>query len=151
MIYAAITVLIISADFLVKYFIKTNVALGEVFASVGAVADFTYVQNKGAAFSMLYGRVSLLSVVSIAFCIGVVIFWIVKKPEKPLLCTAISLMFAGAAGNAIDRIIYGHVVDFISLKFMHFPVFNIADMAITIGAALIILYTFLFDKDTNKV
>ena len=56
------------------------------------------------------------------------------------------LMFAGAAGNAIDRIRLGYVVDYINLKFMNFPVFNIADIAITVGAALLVLYVILFDK-----
>ena len=150
MIYGIVAALIIIADFLTKYFIKTNVALGNAFFSVPGLVDFTYVQNRGAAFSMFSGKVSVLSVVSIAFCIAVVIYWIVKKPKHPLLCAALSMMFAGALGNAIDRVFYGFVVDFIAVRFIDFPVFNIADMAITIGAALVIVYVIFFDKDTKN-
>ena len=147
MIYGIIAALIVIADFLTKYFIKNNIALNDVFFSAPKLVDLTYVQNRGAAFSMFSGRVSVLSVVSIAFCVGVVIYWVVKKPENPLLCTAVSMMFAGALGNAVDRIFYGFVVDFIAVRFIDFPVFNIADMAITIGAALVIIYVIFFDKD----
>ena len=150
MIYGIIAALIVIADFLTKYFIKSNVALGDVFFSIPKLVDFTYVQNRGAAFSMFSGRVSVLSVVSIAFCVAVVIYWIVKQPRHPLLCTALSMMFAGALGNAIDRVFYGFVVDFIAVKFIDFPVFNIADMAITIGAAVVIIYVIFFDKDTKN-
>ena len=150
MIYGIIAALIVIADFLTKYLIKTNVGLYDVFFSVPKLVDLTYVQNKGAAFSMFSGKVSVLSVVSIAFCIGVVIYWVVKKPKSPLLCTAIAMMFAGALGNAIDRIFYGFVVDFIAVRFIDFPVFNVADMAITIGAALVILYVIFFDKDEKN-
>ena len=150
MIYGIIAALIVIADFVTKYFIKNNIALGDVFFSVPKLVDFTYVQNKGAAFSMFSGRVSVLSVVSVAFCIGVIAYWIVKKPKHPLLCTALALMFAGALGNAIDRVFCGFVVDFIAVRFIDFPVFNIADMAITIGAALVIIYVIFFDKDTKN-
>ena len=150
MIYGIIAALIVIADFLTKFYIKTNIALGGVFFSVPRLVDFTYVQNRGAAFSMFSGRVSVLSVVSIAFCIAVVVYWVMKRPKHPLLCTALSMMFAGALGNAIDRVFYGYVVDFIAVRFISFPVFNIADMAITIGAALVIIYVILFDKDTKN-
>ena len=59
------------------------------------------------------------------------------------------LMFAGAFANAIDRIFRGFVIDFIETTFIAFPVFNIADIAITIGAALLIVYILFFDKKTD--
>ena len=150
MIYGIITALIVVADFLTKYFIKNNIALGNVFFSVPKLVDLTYVQNRGAAFSMFSGRVPVLSLISIAFCIGVIVYWVVKKPKNPLLCTALAMMFGGALGNAVDRIFYGFVVDFIAVRFIDFPVFNVADMAITIGAALVIIYVIFFDKDTKN-
>ena len=150
MIYGIIAALIVIADFVTKYLIKNNISLGSVFFSVPHFFDFTYVQNKGAAFSMFSGKVSVLSVVSIAFCVAVVIYWVIKKPKHPLLCTALAMMFSGALGNAVDRVFYGYVVDFIAVRFIDFPVFNIADMAITIGAALVIIYAIFFDKDENN-
>lgn len=147
MIYAIIAAVIAAADFITKYLINQNVALGETFANIGSLFSFTYVRNEGAAWSMLSGKIPLLSLISVAFCIGVIIYWIKRRPTHPLLSTAISMMFAGALGNAIDRICYGYVIDFIAAKFIDFPVFNIADIGITVGAVLIVIYIIFFDKD----
>ena len=144
-ICALAAALIIAADRLTKLWIAGNLAVGETAASV-PLFNITYVQNKGAAFSMIIGRLGLLSLVSIAFCIAVIVYFIVKKPTNRLLCISLAMMFAGALGNAWDRIFYGYVIDFIQTSFIDFPVFNIADIGITVGAALVVLYTIIFDK-----
>ena len=85
--------------------------VGDTAFSILNLFDITYIQNKGAAFSLLSGKLSLLSIISVAFCICAVIYWIKKKPTHPLLCTSITMMFAGAFGNAIDRIFRGFVME----------------------------------------
>ena len=107
-------------------------------------------QNKGAAFSLLSGKLSLLSIISVVFCVCAVIYWIKKKPTHPLLCTSITMMFAGAFGNAIDRIFRGFVIDYIQTSFINFPVFNIADIGITVGAILLVVYFIWFDKEDKN-
>ena len=92
-------------------------------------------------------KARILGIVSALFCAAVIAYWIIKKPKHPLLCTSISMIFAGALGNAIDRLARGFVVDYIDVAFINFPVFNIADMAIVIGAGLFILYEILYDRD----
>ena len=149
MIWLIISILIIALDQITKYLVVSNMSVGETAFSLG-LFDITYVKNEGAAFSMLSGRMSLLSIISIVFCIAVVIYWIKKKPTHPLLCTSIMMLFAGAFANAIDRILRGFVVDFIHTTFISFPVFNIADIAITVGAGLLILYEILFDKEEKN-
>lgn len=138
--------LLVGGDFAVKQFILNNVSLGETFGHFTKLFNFTYVQNTGAAFSILSGKMWLLSIVSVLFCIGTVLFFIIKKPKNKLLCVALTLIFAGALGNAIDRVSYGYVVDFIETTFMNFAVFNIADIAITVGAILFVIYMFLDEK-----
>ena len=149
MIWLIISILIIIADQLVKYFVASGMSVGDTAFSVLNLFDITYVQNQGAAFSILSGKLSVLSLVSVVFCVGVIVYWIKKKPTHPLLCTALTMMFAGAFGNAIDRIFRGFVVDYIQTTFITFPVFNIADIGITVGAALLVLYVILFDKEDN--
>ena len=149
MLWIIIAAAIIAADQIVKYLIATGMNVGETAFSLG-LFDITYVQNRGAAFSMLSGRMSLLSVVSVVFCIAVIIWWINKKPTHPLLCTSVTMLFAGALANAVDRIVRGFVVDYIQTTFITFPVFNIADIAITVGAALLILYEIVYDRDDKK-
>lgn len=141
---------IIVIDRVVKSWIMQNCTTGEVFGKFPFVADYIYVKNTGAAFSMLSGNVGILSIVSIVFCVAAVIFWIIKKPHEPLMKISIALLFSGALGNAIDRISYGFVVDFISLKWFNFPVFNIADIAIVLGAVFLIIFVLFFDKSEDK-
>ena len=150
MIWLIISILIIIADQLVKYFVASGMSVGDTAFSVLNLFDITYVQNQGAAFSILSGKLSVLSLISVVFCVGVVVYWIKKKPTHPLLCTALTMMFAGAFGNAIDRIFRGFVVDYIQTTFITFPVFNIADIGITVGAALLVLYVILFDKEDKN-
>ena len=139
-VYIIIAVLIIAADRLSKIWIMSNVNLGETFVHL-PLFDFTYVQNEGAAFSILSGKLGILSIVSLAFCIFVIVYFIKKRPTNKLWCFALTLMFAGALANAWDRIFYGYVGDFIETTFINFAIFNIADIAITVGAALMILYS----------
>ena len=150
MIWLIISILIIIADQLVKYFVAAGMSVGDTAFSVLNLFDITYVQNQGAAFSILSGKLSVLSLISVVFCVGVIVYWIKKKPTHPLLCTALTMMFAGAFGNAIDRIFRGFVVDYIQTTFITFPVFNIADIGITVGAALLVLYVILFDKEDKN-
>ncbi len=150
MIWLLISIFIIAADQLVKFAVSANMKIGQTVFSVFNLFDITYVQNKGAAFSMLSGKLSLLSFISVIFCAAVIVYWIRKKPTHPLLCTSLSLLFAGAFGNGIDRIFRGFVVDYISVAFINFPVFNIADIGITAGAVLLIIYVILFDKEEKN-
>lgn len=147
MIWIIIAILIVVADQVTKYFVATGMSVGDTAFSIGNLIDITYVQNRGAAFSLLSGRLSLLSIISIAFCVLVIIYWVKKKPTHKLLCTAITMMFAGAFGNGIDRICRGFVVDFFQTTFISFPVFNIADIGITVGAILMVAYFIWFDKE----
>ena len=149
-LYSLIALIIIALDQIVKIWTMNNVSLGETFGKIPFIADLIYVQNTGAAFSILSGKVEILGAVSVAFAVAVIVYWIIKKPKHPLLCTSVMMVFAGAVGNAIDRIRCGFVVDYISLSFMDFPVFNIADIAITVGAVLLVIYTIFFDKGKSE-
>lgn len=150
MIWFIVSALIVLADQLVKLAVSAGIGVGETAFSVLNIFDVTYVRNEGAAFSVLTGKTFLLSAVSIVFCIAVILFMIKKKPKHPLQCVSLSMLLAGATGNGIDRLFRGYVVDYINLSFMSFPVFNIADIAITIGAGLFILYVVVFDREVKN-
>ena len=112
--------------------------------------DFVYVKNTGAAFSMLSDSTGLLAMISVVFCLGVLWYWKKKKPQHTLMKLSLTLLFAGAFGNAIDRVFRGFVVDFISTAFMDFPVFNVADISIVFGAIILIIYIMFFDKEEEN-
>lgn len=147
--YAAAAAVIV-IDRLIKGHILASYEQGTVFGGIPGVADFIYVKNTGAAFSMLSGNTILLSGISIVFSIGVIVYWFMKKEKHPMLKLSLVLLFAGAVGNAVDRVAYRYVVDFISIKWFDFPVFNIADMAIVAGAIAAVVYVIFFDKDKEK-
>lgn len=149
-IYILIAAAVIAADRWSKVWISANAALGETFAQI-PLFNFVYVRNEGAAFSIMSGRMGILSIISIAFCIFVIGYFIIKRPQKKLWCIALVLMFAGALGNAWDRVVYGYVIDFIQTNFINFAVFNIADISITIGAALMVIYAVFFDKADTQI
>ena len=117
--------------------------------------NFTLLYNKGAAFSFLANAggwqrwffLTLTSVVSIF-----IFLWIRKlKPHQVLQYSALALILGGAIGNLIDRAIYGHVIDFLDVYYQqhHWPAFNIADSAITVGAILLI-YDTIKNPDENS-
>ena len=107
--------------------------------------DLTLHYNKGAAFSFLSnaGGWQRWLFTGLALGVsGVLVAWIWRLPGRQLLlATGLSLVLGGALGNAVDRVLLGHVVDFISVHYAgrYFPTFNIADAAISVGAALLLL------------
>ena len=138
---------IIALDQLAKLLVTAFLDNSATVQVIPYLFDFVYVKNTGAAFSMLSGKTGFLGIISVLFCIGVILYWCKKKPEHPLLKTSLTLLFAGAFGNAIDRIFRGFVVDFISTAFMEFPVFNVADISIVFGAILLMIYIMFFEKE----
>lgn len=141
---------IVALDRAVKLYILQNCRTGEVFGGIPYVADFLYVKNTGAAFSVLSNNTALLAVISILFLIAIIVYKIIRKPQHFMENLALVLFFAGGLGNAIDRIQYKFVVDFIDIKWFDFPVFNIADIAVVGGAIAAIIFVLFFDKDKKN-
>ena len=117
---------------------------------------FSYAQNTGVAFSMLddhgdAGRFGLSAVAGVAALLVLYYFWRVPRSNDRLL-GALALLLAGIVGNLIDRIRLGYVIDFIDVQLSswHYPTFNVADMAICIGAGLLILDLFFNRKKTEE-
>ena len=118
--------------------------------------NLTYVHNYGAAFSFLYDAGGwqryFLSV--IALVVSVLILWWLRQTTKQqvLLPVAFSFILGGALGNVFDRLLHGYVIDFLDFYYgsYHWPAFNVADSAIFIGAALLIIDMFK-NKEANKL
>jgi signal peptidase II len=137
---------IVLADQLVKWVALARLAPGERH-EVSGFFNLVLVFNKGAAFSLLADAPGWQTPLLVAFAFtaaGVVTYLLVKNPEKRLLCAGLTLILGGALGNVIDRLRFGHVVDFLDFHVAgwHWPAFNVADSAITLGAALLILEGF---------
>ena len=145
--YAVLTVILVVLDQLVKYQVMTNIAPGEYVPFLPYILDLTYVQNTGAAFSILEEYTSLLTITSLAMSVLLALALRKNFFRHPLGKLTITLLLAGAVGNLIDRALRGFVVDMFHVLFMKFAVFNVADICVVvggIGAAL--YYLFLQSK-----
>ena len=145
--YLFITSLVIFFDQVSKWLMMSWLSLYETVV-IMPYFNLTMAHNEGAAFSFLAqaGGWQRWFFIGLALIISVVLFvWLAKlKPTEKLEAISLSLILGGAIGNVIDRISYGYVVDFIDLHIghNHWPVFNIADSAICIGAILLIADSF---------
>jgi signal peptidase II len=143
----ALSAAIIVADQLTKWVVLANFVHGERREITGFL-NLVLVYNKGAAFSMFADADGWQTPLLIAFALvaaAIVSYLIVRNPGKRLLCLGLALILGGALGNVIDRLRYGHVVDFLDFHAMgwHWPAFNVADSGITVGAVLLILDGFV--------
>lgn len=141
-IWLAIAVLVIVLDQLSKIAILKTFAYGETHPVMPSFS-LILVYNTGAAFSFLAqaGGWQRWLFTGIALCAaGVILFLLRRHAGQRLFCFALALVLGGAIGNVIDRILYGHVVDFLLFYYGNwsFPAFNLADSAISVGAALLI-------------
>ena len=120
------------------------------------VLDLTLLHNRGAAFSFLSDAGGWQRWFFAAIALGVsgwIAWWLRTLPAgKAWLATALSLILGGAIGNLIDRVLLGHVVDFISAHWgrHYFPAFNVADSAITVGAAMMVIDTLFLDREASS-
>jgi signal peptidase II len=140
-----LSVLVVLADQVSKFYIAQHFGEFE-HITVLPVLDITRMHNEGAAFSFLAGAsgwqrwvfIALAAVVSVG-----IIVWLIRLKERArgLLACGLALVLGGALGNVIDRIRLGHVIDFIHFHWdrAYFPAFNVADSAITVGAACLLL------------
>lgn len=144
-----IAVVIIALDQLVKWQIVTHLAVNQSVVIIPRVLDLFYIQNSGAAFSMLIDQRVLLIIVSLLVMIAIMYVDRHYAKGKLDMKVALGLLFGGAAGNLIDRVHLGYVIDYVYLQFIHFPVFNLADSAIVVSI-FYLLIRFFVRKDTQS-
>jgi len=129
--------LVVIADQLTKLWIDANRPHMNLLPGF---IDLVYVTNAGAAFGLLASHTELLIALGIAGSIAILVFFCYFCPGNTLGVLAFALLLGGAVGNLADRIRLGYVIDFISVRFVRWPPFNIADAAITVGIFALIYY-----------
>ncbi|WP_139489897.1 signal peptidase II [Brevibacillus dissolubilis] len=151
LLYYIVAAAIILVDQVTKYLIKSNMEIGETIPLIQDVFHLTSHRNLGAAFGMLQNQRLFFIVITIAVVIGIIVALTRMGRNQPRVAWALSLVLGGAVGNFIDRATTGQVVDFLDARIINFPIFNVADMAITFGVGLLLLDVFLDSKRTAKV
>ena len=155
----AIFVCILLIDLLTKEFIIKNHIpnVGDSVKVIPGFINFIFVKNTGAAWGMFGGRPVFLIVVSI-IVIGLLLTYYILRQKKlgekcsVLFGISVGLIAGGCIGNMVDRIFLGYVRDFINFQFINFPVFNFADIALTIGTIIMLVYfVFFFSKEEKHL
>lgn len=114
----------------------------------GPFVNFTYLENRGAAFGILQDkRFFFLIITLVIVCYLLYHFYNTYKTNPKILNISLALIISGALGNFYDRVVNGFVVDFIEFSFFNFPVFNVADIFVTVGCALMIIYIIFIHED----
>ena len=141
--WVSIALLIVAADQFSKIVIEKAFHLGDVHP-VTPYFSLVLAHNRGAAFSMFDGGAGwqghVLTVVGIAACVFI-LYLLARHGTQRLFACALALILGGALGNVLDRLLHGHVIDFLLFHYRQweFPAFNVADSSITVGAAMLIL------------
>ena len=150
----AVAALIILLDQVTKIYFNTQFRYGERL-NLLPFFDFTLLYNRGAAFSFLASEEGwqrwLFTVLGVGAA-AVIIWLIARTPGQPRFRAALTLIMGGAIGNVIDRMMHGHVVDFLLFywKDWYYPAFNIADVAIVCGAALLVIDEILRSREKAR-
>lgn len=158
--YAGVGFILIAAvlivfDQMTKYAAVANLKNQKPFVLIKDVLELRYLENRGAAWGMLQNHQWFFWLITIVFLV-VILFFMIRIPKiiyyRPLMIT-LAVLCAGAVGNFIDRVRQKYVVDFIYFKIIDFPVFNVADICVTLSViALLILILFHYkDKDFDFI
>lgn len=146
-IYFFLALAVAALDQLVKGWIR-HAPLGVTLLDIPGLVSLTHVVNTGAAFSMFSGYTALLAAVSILLLTAIWVYAAKRMRLTKAAWTALACLTGGGMGNLLDRIFYAGVTDYIRLRFIEFPVFNLADIAITgsIAVLLILLATNMLEE-----
>lgn len=148
--YLLLSALIVLVDQLYKVRCVGRLRMGVSTAFLPGFMNLTMVHNYGASWGILAGKTSLLLIVTGLVCLALAVLLLLGRPEKTLGRVSIAFVLGGALGNAIDRLLQGYVVDMFETAFISFPVFNVADCFITVGALLLIVHVLTEEGEERK-
>lgn len=146
-----VTLAILILDQVTKAYIAKTMAVGDSYTVIPNFLNITSHRNTGAAWGILSGKMGFFFLVTVVVLALLVFFYIKEAKGNYWMQIAISLLFAGALGNFIDRLLHGEVVDFVDTNIFgyDFPIFNVADSSLTVGVILVLIIL-LFDNKKQK-
>lgn len=139
------TVFLIAADRLSKYLAAGYLMGHGRITVIPGILGLRYIENTGAAFSILSERTSFLIIITVVALAFIAYEFLIKNKGTKFEIFCFILIFSGGIGNLIDRIFAGYVVDYFEFLFMNFAVFNLADVYITVGMFLYAAYTVYYE------
>ncbi|GAB3067848.1 signal peptidase II [Virgibacillus ainsalahensis] len=151
-VYYIIALIIIAIDQLSKWFVVKTMELGEQITVIENFFYLTSHRNAGAAWGILQGQMLFFYIVTLIVVIGIIYYMQKYGKNDKFLAIALSFLLGGSIGNFIDRLFHQEVVDFFDFIIFNydFPIFNIADSALTIGVILVIIATIIDETKERK-
>lgn len=144
-IYIIIAAVMVGIDFAVKAWVVANIPLNGFHELIPGVIGMTHIKNTGAAWSMFEGAQWFFYIATI-IALGVVVYLWRDSKGKPVYRLGLALVTAGALGNFIDRLHQQYVTDMFQLEFANFPIFNVADVCLTVGVICVLVQMIILDR-----
>ena len=138
-IVAGVIAILIVLDQLVKSYVVQNISLGEIKSWIPNLVSLTYLQNRGAAFSILQDQQFLFAIITLVVVVGAIWYLHKHMEDSFWMVLGLTLIIAGGLGNFIDRVSQGFVVDMFHLDFINFAIFNVADSYLTVGVIVLLI------------
>lgn len=114
------------------------------------IFHLTYCENRGAAFGILQNQTWIFIIITVAVLVAVIYFMVRTRPKNIWLNFSLILLIGGALGNFVDRIFRGFVIDFLDFRIINFPIFNVADCFVVVGAILLGIYIIFSEQKKEK-
>lgn len=149
--YFLLTSFLVAIDQFSKYLTVSNIALYENIEFIPGFMSFTYIQNTGAAWSILEGQMWFFYIITTIVTVVIIYFIYSEGKNDKIYGGILAVILAGTLGNFIDRLLYQYVIDMIKLDFISFPIFNIADSLLTVGVIALFLYSIYLDRKSDKI
>lgn len=149
---AIVGIIVLAIDQLTKFLVATQMSLGESIPVIGEYLKITSHRNNGAAWGMFEGRMLFFYIITVAVLVFLIYFYKTEAKNNLLMQVGITLLMAGALGNFIDRLLFQEVVDFVDVLIINydFPIFNVADSALTVGVIILLIEVFITGRGKNK-
>ncbi|NMA82060.1 MAG: signal peptidase II [Jeotgalicoccus halophilus] len=149
---AIVGIIVLAIDQLTKFLVATQMSLGESIPVIVEYLKITSHRNSGAAWGMFEGRMLFFYIITVAVLVFLIYFYKTEAKNNLLMQVGITLLMAGALGNFIDRLLFQEVVDFVDVLIINydFPIFNVADSALTVGVIILLIEVFITGRGKNK-
>lgn len=153
--YYVVAFILVVLDQWTKWLVVSDMELGERIPLIDPYLGLLSHRNRGAAWGMLEGQMWLFFIITTIVIVGIVYYFHRHAQNQPLFQLGLMVLLGGAIGNFIDRLFRGEVVDFVDVLIpvinYEFPIFNVADAALTVGVVIIFIFILLDERKQKKV
>ncbi len=147
LVLVLVSIVVIIVERVIKFYITEYLRIGESIPVIGNVLMITRTENLGAGFGILRGY-NYMFIIAAIIVLGLIVYFYNTIIYDRLLVFAFAFLLGGTVGNMMDRLFFGHVIDYITLSF--WPTFNLSDIALTVGVTLLLVYMYMVEHKPEE-